>query len=100
MNHYSAYPHRLPGGRYWAMIRVCRDAHPAPVMEEQDRPKVFETRGAAAEECLRHIVAFMNGRPIRGEKFDGGVISLNDVRRAKAEKLFLGGGRTVQVERA
>lgn len=100
MNRYSAYPHRVPGGvGFWAMIRLCRDAHPAPVMDAGDKPKVFATKGEAAEECLRHIMAFMNGRPIRGEKFDAGVVSLREVRRARADKLFMGGGRTVQVER-
>jgi hypothetical protein len=100
MNRYSAYPHRVPGGvGFWAMIRLCRDANPAPVMDAGEKPKVFATKGEAAEECLRHIMAFMNGRTIRGEKFDTGVVSLKDVRRAKADKLFMGGGRTVQVER-
>ncbi|MNE73605.1 hypothetical protein D3C80_1696270 [compost metagenome] len=97
MNGYAAYPHRLPGGRYWAMIRVCREAHPAPVMAGEDRPKVFDTRGEAAEECLKHVVAFMNGRPIRGETFE--IEKPVTAVRAKAEMLFAGGGRVIQVER-
>lgn len=100
-NRYTAYPHPIPGGRYWAMIRVCKEARPAPVMASEERPKVFETRGEAAEECLRHLVAFMNGRPIRGETFD--LAKPEDAAKAKAERdfgrIFLGGGRTVQVER-
>ncbi|NSY17241.1 hypothetical protein [Neorhizobium sp. AL 9.2.2] len=97
-NKYSAYPHRIPGGfGYWAMLRLCRDAHPAPIMAEADRPKVFATKGEAAEEALKHLVAFMNGRPIRGETFDAKPASS---ARMKAEMLFLGGGRTIQVERA
>lgn len=96
-NRYSAYPHRLPGGRYWAMIRVCREAHPSPVMEAGDKPKVFNTRGEAAEECLKHVVAFMNGREIRGEAFEMPTPA-NDAR-SKANLLFVGGGRTIQVER-
>jgi hypothetical protein len=68
MNKYSAYPHRVPGGfGFWAMIRFCRDSHPTPVMDAGDKPKVFPTRGEAAEECLKHVVAFMNGRPTRRE---------------------------------
>ncbi len=98
MNRYSAYPHRIPGGLgYWAMIRLCRDAHPAPVMDAGDKPKVFTSKGEAAEECLRHIMAFMNGRPIRGEKFD--VAPRSNAARAKAEMLFAGKRKTVQVER-
>lgn len=72
MNAYAAYPHPIPSGLgYWAMIRLCRASRPAPVMAKGDRPKVFNTRGEAAEECLKHIVAFMNGTEIRGERFDG-----------------------------
>lgn len=70
MNGYAAYPLKRGIG-WWAMIRVCRESHPAPVLAKGNRPMVFDTRGEAAEECLRHIVAFMNGREIRGERFDG-----------------------------
>jgi hypothetical protein len=70
MNGYAAYPLKRGIG-WWAMIRVCRESHPAPVLAKGDRPKVFNSRGEAAEECLRHLVAFMNGREIRGERFDG-----------------------------
>ena len=97
MNKYSAYPHRLPGGRYWAMIRVCRDSQPSPVMDVGDKPKVFDTKGDAALECLKHVVAFMNGREIRGETFE--MPRSATAARAKAEMLFLGGGKVVQVER-
>jgi hypothetical protein len=90
MNKYSAYPHRIPGGfGYWAMLRLCRDAHPAPIMAEADRPKVFATKGEAAEEALKHLVAFMNGRPIRGEVFDGP--SVKEAKIARAESFFRSG---------
>ncbi len=98
MNRYSAYPHRIPGGfGFWAMIRLCRDAHPSPVMDAGDKPKVFQTKGEAAEECLKHIVAFMNGREIRGERFDEGA-SMKQVRRAQAERIF-SKGKEISVER-
>lgn len=99
MNRYNAYPHRIPGGLgYWAMIRLCRDSEPSPVMDTGARPKVFGSKGEAAEECLKHVVAFMNGHEIRGEIFDA-TPSIKQARREKAEKLFMGGGKTVEVER-
>ncbi len=99
MNKYSAYPRRIPGGfGYWAMIRLCRDSEPSPVMNVGDKPKVFSSKGEAAEECLKHMVAFMNGREIRGETFDV-IVKPSVAARARAEKLFIGGGRTVEVER-
>jgi hypothetical protein len=67
-------------------------------MDTVDRPKVFSSKGEAAEECLKHMVAFMNGREIRGEKFEG-MDKPATTARARAEKLFIGGGRAVQVER-
>lgn len=70
MNQYSAYPLKRGLG-WWAMIRVCRESHPSPVMERGAKPKIFASRGEAAEECLRHVVAFLNGHEIRGERFDG-----------------------------
>lgn len=88
-NGYAAYPHRLPSGRYWAMIRMCRDAHPSPIMAAGDRPKVFDSKGEAAEECLKHMLAFMNGREIRGEVFDGP--SVKEAKFAMADKLFRNG---------
>jgi hypothetical protein len=55
-------------------------------MAEGDRPKVFQSKGEAAEECLKHMLAFMNGREIRGEVFDGP--SVKEAKFARAEKLF------------
>jgi hypothetical protein len=66
-------------------------------MAEGDKPKVFTTKGEAAEECLRHIMAFMNGKPIRGEVFEPSKAA--SPARQKAELLFMGGGKTIQVER-
>ena len=70
-NKYAAYPQPIPGG-YRAMIRVCRDAKPNPVMAKGDKPKVLDTEGAAWKEIALHLLAFMNGAEIRGEQFNGG----------------------------
>lgn len=89
MNRYSAYPHRVPGmATWWAMLRVCRDAHPSPILDRDGKPKVFPTKGEAAEECLKHLVAFMNGRPIRGEQFEGGTYTRSKAAKARAEQIF------------
>ena len=89
MNRYSAYPHRVPGhSKWWAMMRLCRDARPAPILDEKGNPKTFQTKGEAAEECLRHMVAFINGRPIRGEVFEGGDYSPRALAKSQAERVF------------
>lgn len=89
MNKYASYPHPIPGGfGYWAMMRLCRDARPSPIMDEEGKPKTFPTKGEAAEECLRHLVAYMNGREIRGEVFEGGDYSIKAAKFAKANKHF------------
>lgn len=88
MNHYNAFPSRNHMGTWWAMVRICRDAEPSPVLDKQGKPKPFKTRGEAAEECLKHIVAFMNGNAIRGEVFEGADYSRRAVSRSKAEGLF------------
>jgi hypothetical protein len=51
-----------------------------------NKPKVFGSKGEAAEECLKHMLAFMNGREIRGEVFDGP--SVKEAKFAMADKLF------------
>lgn len=70
-NQYAAYVQEVPGG-YRAMIRVCREAKPNPLMEKGEKPKVYPTKDEALTELLSHVVSFMNGRPIRGEQFNGG----------------------------
>ncbi|NTG86186.1 hypothetical protein G6L15_08510 [Agrobacterium rhizogenes] len=98
-NKYSAYAHSIPGGLgYWAMTRLCRDAHPSPIMDAGDKPKVFGSKGEAAEECLKHMLAFMNGREIRGEMFDVATSPMI-AARSQAERLFMGGGKTIKIER-
>lgn len=80
-NRYSAYPQPVPGG-YRCMIRVCRDARPNPVMEKGAKPKVVPSEAAAWREIALHLLAFMNGNEIRGERFEG-----NDAKSA-ADRLF------------
>jgi hypothetical protein len=97
-NKYSAYPQPVPGG-YRCMIRVCRDSRPNPVMAPGDKPKVLDDEGAAWKEIALHLLAFMNGREIRGEKFDAPAKSIKEAKFEAADrKLFLGGGRVVQVQ--
>lgn len=89
MNKYASYPHRIPGGfGFWAMIRLCRDAHPAPVLDKGGKPKVFATKGEAAEECLRHVLAYMNGAEIRGEQFETGDYTPRQLAKSQALKMF------------
>ena len=89
MNRYSAYPHRVPGmAPWWAMLRVCRDAHPSPILDRDGKPKVFPTKGEAAEECLKHLVSFMNGKPIRGEQFETGDYTPRQLAKSQALKMF------------
>ena len=89
MNRYSAYPHRVPGmATWWAMLRVCRDAHPSPILDRNGKPKTFPTKGEAAEECLKHLVAFMNGRDIRGEVFEGGDYTRSKAAKSQANRIF------------
>jgi|SRR5690606_31046490 len=95
MNKYSAFPYRIPGG-YLAMIRLCRDSHPSPVMGKGERPKIFATRGEAAEECLVRIMDFINGREIRGEFFEA---PGHSQARQNADRIFIGGGKSVEIER-
>lgn len=94
MNKYAAYPQDVPGG-FRAMIRMCRDSRPAPVMEKGEKPKVFDTEGAAWKEIALHLLAFMNGHEIRGERFDGD--RLTDYRN-QVEAIFTKGKR-IQIER-
>jgi hypothetical protein len=45
-------------------------------------------------------MAFMNGREICGEMFNAPVAGLKDAKFAAAErKLFIGGGKVVEIER-
>lgn len=96
MNKYAAYAQEVPTG-YRAMIRVCREAKPAPVMGYGEKPKVFDTEAEAWKEIAQHLLAFMNGREIRGEMFDIHV-TMKDAKRAKFEKLFRK-GKVIEIER-
>lgn len=102
MNKYSAYPQPVPGG-FRCMIRVCRDARPNPVMAPGDKPKVLDSEGEAWKEIAMHLLAFMNGREIRGEVFEG--VSSHSAADATFPNLqpFVkqrGKQRLTQVERA
>lgn len=92
MNQFSAYPQPVPGG-YRLMMRFAKDSHPKPIMGPEDKPIIYPTESAAWKACAVHLLSYLNF-PIVGE-----TAASSSGARAKAEKLFLGGGRTVKVER-
>lgn len=63
----------------------------------QEAPPAQLARGEASDECLKHILAFMNGAEIRGERFDEHS-SIKAVRKATAERIFIK-GKQIAVER-
>ncbi len=83
MNGYAAYTQPVPGG-YRVMMRLCRDAKPRPVMRKGGFPAVFPDEAAALQAAVHHLLAFMNGNPIRGEIFEGPLTG----SRSAAEELF------------
>lgn len=89
MNNYSGYP-LARGFGWWAMIRLAKDGKPRPVMEKGDKPKVFNSPGEAWEEIAKHLLAFMNGHEIRGERFDG-----CNSYRSEVDRLYFSGSNEV-----
>ena len=96
MNHYAGYAHPIPGRRWWAMLRFARDAKPKPILGEGGSPLVFETELEALRAVNKHLLAYLNFPILGGET---NAPSLKDARRQRAEKLFRGGGKVVEVER-
>ena len=96
MNEFSGYAHPIRGG-WWAMTRFARDAKPKPILGDGGAPIVFEDELSATKAVLRHTLAYFNGHLVASREIAGS--SVRDVKRAAAEKLFLGGGKTVDVER-
>lgn len=83
MNCFAAYPRPLPGGGFWAMIRLARDARPKPIMDKGERPVIYPTELEAQKACTKHLLAYFNGDLRR----DGKTIS---ARLSAAEALFPG----------
>ena len=96
MNKFSAYSQPVPGG-FRCMIRFARDAKPKPLMAEGDKPQVFPDELAATKAALHHVLAYFNGNLICSGEIAGG--SIKEARRVAADRLFTGGGKTVDVER-
>lgn len=94
MNRFSAYPQPVPGG-YRLMMRFAKDSHPKPILGPEEKPIIYPTESAAWKACAGHLLSYLNF-PIVGET----AANSSSSARAKAEMLFLGGGRTVKVERA
>lgn len=90
MNHFAAYATPVPGG-FWGMCRYAHNSKPWPIMDG-DKPKVFTVQSAAIIAAQDAVIKHINGTMRRdGER----VQSL----KAAADRLFMGGGKTVKVER-
>ncbi|AXV15102.1 hypothetical protein CYG48_04935 [Neorhizobium sp. SOG26] len=95
MNKYSAYPQPVPGG-FRVMMRFARDSHPKPVMGPEEKPVIYPTESAAWKACAHHLLRYLNFPIVAGEVEHHP--TLKEARREAANKLFLGGGKTVDVE--
>jgi hypothetical protein len=70
------------------MIRVCRDARPAPILAKGGSPHVEATELDAYKLLVAHLLNFMNGAEIRGEAFEDGPYTKRQLARQKAQNLF------------
>lgn len=60
MNEFSAYTQPVPGG-FRAMVRFARDGKPKPIMEGEERPKIYATELEATKDALAHVLRYFNG---------------------------------------
>lgn len=96
MNEFAGFAVKR-GTQWWAMTRFARDAKPKPIMAKGEKPVVFPDELSATKAALAHVLAYFNGKLVCSGEIKGG--SIRDARKAKAERLFMGGGKTVEVER-
>lgn len=96
MNEFSGFAVKR-GTQWWAMTRFARDAKPKPIMAKGDKPRTFPDELSATKAALAHVLAYFNGHLVCSGEIKGGTI--RDARRARADRLFMGGGKTVVVER-
>lgn len=81
MNMTSAYVHERPGGRFFAMVRLPRDACAKPILGKGGEPKPFKSAYEAQKAASDSVCAYWNGNLLR----DGETLS---VCRSEAEKIF------------
>lgn len=94
MNRYDAFVERYMG-RYRVMVQVCRESQPSPMLAKGGEPLMFPTRLDAEIARADTLLKFMNGHTIRGEIFE---VTRNAAKET-AEKLFMGGGKIIPVQR-
>lgn len=61
MNCYAGYTRPLPGGGYWAMLRLARDAKPCPVLGDGGAPVIYPTECEAWKAVAQHLAGYLNG---------------------------------------
>ncbi|MCB5205027.1 hypothetical protein LH464_21405 [Neorhizobium sp. T786] len=96
MNEFSGYATKR-GGQWWAMVRFARDAKPKPIMDKGEKPRTYPDELSATKAALSHVLAYFNGHLVCSGEIKGG--SIKEAKRARAERLFMGGGKTVEIER-
>lgn len=85
MNMTSAYVHERPGGRFFAMVRLPRDACAKPILGKGGEPKPFKSAYEAQKAASDSVCAYLNTTIRRdGETLLG--------PRKRAEALFDGSG--------
>lgn len=43
------------------MVRFARDGKPKPIMEGEERPKIYATELEATKDALAHVLRYFNG---------------------------------------
>lgn len=71
MNDFEAFPRRIAGGHYLAMLRLAHEAEASPILKKGGKPHICETEGAAYKLITDHLLRFLRGNLVREGEIAG-----------------------------
>lgn len=77
------------------MVRFAKDGQPNPIMAKGNKPEIYRSEPEAYRALHREVIAYFNGDYLRC----GETISKREANIRRAERIFVGGGKVIPIER-
>lgn len=75
MNDFDAFPRRIAGGQYLAMLRLAHEAEASPILQKGGKPHICENEAAAYKLITDHLLRFLRGHLVREGEIAGQTVA-------------------------
>lgn len=71
MNDFQAFPMRIAGGQYIAMLQLAHEAEARPILQKGGKPAIYPDEASCLKALTDHLLRFLRGHLVRDGEVAG-----------------------------